>query len=260
MNAAIIRAALVFAVAGAAACSLTYDWDPDELPCRPGGLCDEGFTCLGALTSEPICVRDGSRSKDTTCDNDKQCEEPLDCVDFVCRKACGNKFYSTTECESTEFCKPFAAQASGYCVPSQCGPSRECPQSAGTTCVSIKLAAYACLNGCEIVWQQSGDYADNCGGTPADEQYCQAVGRPQYEEFVCLDVGPAGQPLGADCSLITQPCEPGLTCYEGRCAEFCNPEAVPGSPGFCPLSGYTLCCEKQAGTTTYGICADPSDC
>lgn len=268
------RLAVVAGLLTTIACSLTYDWDQDGLPCRVSGsgaaasyACNDGFSCYqraGVAGTE--CVRDNSRRRGEECSADEMCEEGLQCVEGACREGCGASYFSGTQCRPDEFCKPYPGEATGFCTSSEC-LSSTC--RTGTVCTQIKADAGACLVECTPRFTDLS-YSDNCGST-SGENFCQAIGSQAQRRLVCLDTARTGQPVGTFCNPIDQPCAGGqsyldsnnqtrtfgLTCLFSQCVELCDPTAPNPSTnesdcGASVARGATYCCEQRGAPDASG--------
>jgi hypothetical protein len=266
----ILKTTLAIAVIATAAC---YSWDPNGQPCRQEGsgaalsfACDSGYSCLRKDgVAKTACVRDASRKRGEECSADQMCVGGLNCVDGLCREACGANYFSSSTCRTNEWCKPYANEATGFCSPSEC-LNTTCPT--GRICATLKDNVGACLVECTPSFND-GQYSDNCGST-SGENYCQAVGSSGDRRLVCLDTDKAGQAVGTFCNAIDNPCAAdqsfqdgggqthkfGLTCVTGTCRELCDP-TLPNpqtNTTDCPgsiASGAQYCC-SQLGATNGG--------
>ena len=286
-----IGAVCVAIAAGASACSLILNWNPNGLPCEfdasvgteGGYTCLPGYSCALRSLSDPTqntCIEDFSILPNHNCQKDRQCTKGFICPAGTCQQACdpNNAYTSPTGCSLGQYCKPFystsmysdrgthTATLTAACVPSDtCTAGSPCDPNDGTpgtgACVAINSSANACALGCDITFSVPttfNSYQEHCLGQNKLEASCEAVGPSGSQVTVCVLDYPAPLVEGQACTNpVAQPCGTGLTCINGKCAYWCPITTSQSSA--CATGQY--CCAANltsAAGTQLGYCVNGS--
>jgi hypothetical protein len=276
---------MAFAWVAASGCSFVEHWDADGLACDSRvvdgntNFCLQGYTCFNQTLT---CVRDQSRQQGQACSDVRQCQStqvcPIDLLDGsgvaqqddvqTCLRECngdsaGGGYFQSDACPALYYCSsflnaPYASSSAGVvggCVDtSDCTPLTNCniDNAPGGTCVPISGTANACLTSCNITWDSTAAYKDNCGGA----HYCQPLGLSGQQQFVCLNNARNTVDDGAACSFVQAPCANGSVCAPtGICAPYC--ELIANAAQIvCPTN--QVCCPFQdfGSSQASGFCSD----
>jgi hypothetical protein len=295
---------LWIAALGQTSCSLILDWnDFSGLDClSTGEVCSvTGYTCLPDPPGTFKCVLDNSVVEGEPCSEDLQCakdtkcshEDEVDKSKSVCKREC-TKLGEQDICGEDQYCRSFKcdpASTDTDCTDQlSLGFRNLCTGFPQNTCEEACLPdSEACVkiffrdggNFSNIGESQAGAYEcfKKCGfgsnGLPEqsdctdidNDSVCMILGETGAEKLACQL--PRGDPItkvGKPCNEKTPPwCEPGLTCHEDKCVQFCAPQN--GSVDEC-LAANTECCgdfftqlKNNGGTDkNYGLCLPESGC
>jgi MYXO-CTERM domain-containing protein len=239
---------------------------------KAGGASDLcRFCSSGPQCSTGHCVTDGRHNWCTnTCATASDCGNGFDCVESGEARVCtpSGGVCPTPQCFKAADCAVgFTCTAAGMCeatggLGDRCEVSGFCQSC--STCVGTPQEAY-CRACCGGAGQCQGCPSSTCSSTTL---VCEQL--PDTDERACVP----GSSTATSCQACdsTRPCAAGLTCFNGRCRPFCNPEH-PGNCGACgtlPNGSGVCACPDEVATTgelcgvledgRVAICAEGHSC
>ena len=199
-------------------------------PCCPGGVCEEGLTCV-AGTCKPINPQCGGL--DQECCQGGVCQGGLECVGGTCKPACGAAGQAC--CAANPPCGADLVCSGGFCVVPCGGESQVCCAGSSPCGDGLVCAGNKCVP---------------CGGV--GEVCCQTDPACDSSNLVCIadrTCAPCGQEGQVCCA--NNACAAPLTCLaNSTCGTSSGPPAPATCPGV-PCPEGTVCVNGQC--VSFGI-------
>jgi len=210
--------------------------------------CAAGSSCLQVIGSnDNVCAPSGPANSCQACDGANPCNDGLPCIAGRCHSFCNPDhpgrcpgcFPTTTAGVGVCGCSDQVVGIGSACGNQPNGDFIAC--SAGGWCAGDPPT---CLAVCDL-----GDNSTCNAG-----QTCALVDG----KAVCTgNTTPAGARCGASVGACSgTSCAPGLSCYQGRCYESCNPANPTCNPsyGCVPVTGGAVCVCADQRSAAYGPC------